>query len=158
MVLRKLILTIARSIVALELRAGLTDDRQRAEFNRVARYLIVGGWNTVFGIGVYALLYWLLAPAWNYLVIAIPANILAITNAYLGYKLAVFRTRGNWWREYWRCYVVYGGGALLGMVLLWMLVSGLGFHPVPAQIATTALTIIGSYLGHKYFSFRKHNG
>lgn len=153
--MKKLILTIINNLIEAERFAGLNDRyrKNREEIHRMVRYLAVGGWNTLFGLGVYSLLYALFKNSVNYLALTIPTNILAITNAYLCYKLLVFRTKGNWWREYWRCYVVYGGGALLGMAMLFLLVSGCGFHPVAAQVLTVAMTIAGSYVGHKYFSF-----
>ena len=119
------------------------------------RYLAVSGWNTVFGLGVYALLYWCFGKEVNYLVLAIPANILAITNAYIGYKLVVFRTRGNILREYFKCYLTYGGGALLGMVLLAFLVRYCGFNPVAANSAGTVAVAAASYFGHRHFTFRR---
>lgn len=67
----------------------------RPEFFRVIRYLLAGGWNTLFGIGVYALLFRLFGEAVNYLVLLIPANIIAVTGAFLTYKYIVFRTRGG---------------------------------------------------------------
>ena len=123
------------------------------EIHRVARYLIVGGWNTLFGVGVYTVLYELLHSRVNYLVLMIPANILAVTNAYIGYKLFVFKTKGNYIREYLRCYVVYGGGIALSFALMYLLVSVLGLHPILAQFPCVLVSILGSYVGHKHFSF-----
>lgn len=132
--------------------------RNRAEFYQVARYLLVGGWNTVFGVGVYALLFALLGDHVHYLILLIPANILAITGAFLCYKYLVFRTRGDGWREYFRCYVVYGAAMLLGAGGLWLLVDFGGLNPVFANLLVTALTVVCSYLGHRFFSFRKRGG
>lgn len=134
----------------------LTDKyrKHNAEIHRVARYLIIGGWNTLFGIGIYTILYELLHTRANYLVLMIPANILAITNAYFGYKLFVFKTRGNYLREYLRCYVVYGGGIALSFVLMYLLVSILKLHPILAQFPCVLISIIFSYFGHKRFSFK----
>lgn len=127
----------------------------RDEFRRVFRYLLVGGWNTLFGMGVYALLFFCFGKHVNYLVLAIPANILAITNAYICYKLIVFKTRGNILREYLKCYLVYGFSALLGMGLLFLAVELGGLHPVVANVAITGLTVAVSYVGHRFFSFRQ---
>ncbi len=130
---------------------------RKDDVHQFIRYGLIGGWNTVFGLGVYTLLFELLGKHVNYLALTIPANILAITNAFLCYKLIVFKTKGNWWREYWRCYTVYGSGALLGMGLLFILVTGCGIYPVAAQFITVPLIMIISYLGHKFFSFRSNN-
>ena len=116
----------------------------RPEFFRVIRYLLAGGWNTVFGVGLY--LFW-----------AVLVNILAITNAFLCYKFFVFRTKGNFLREYLKCYLVYGAGALLGLAGLFLLVSIAGMNPVRANILITGITVILSYFGHKYFSFRRRS-
>ena len=117
------------------------------------RYLFVGGWNTLFGVGLYALVYAWLGARVNYLVLLIPCNILAITNAYFCYKLFVFRTRGNWLREYLRFYVVYGGAALIGVGLVALCVQLLHMHPVWANIVTTAVTVVCSFFGHQRISF-----
>jgi len=116
-------------------------------------YLLVGGWNTVFGMGVYAALYYGLGTRVHYLVLLIPSNILAITNAYVCYKLFVFKTRGHVLREYFRCYVVYGGMMVLGAALLFALVKGLKLSPVVANCVCIAATTVVSYLAHRTYSF-----
>ncbi|MEI8246723.1 MAG: GtrA family protein [Lentisphaerota bacterium] len=126
-----------------------------AEIGRIVRFLITGGWNTVFGILAYTVLYEWLKDSVNYLVLLIPANILAITNAYICHKLFVFKTRGNILREYFRFYVVYGGTALLGFVLMFILVDGFGFNPVAAQFLCVPIAIGLSYFSHRNYSFRK---
>jgi putative flippase GtrA len=129
--------------------------QHHAEIGRITRFLLTGGWNTVFGVGIYALLYACLHKYVHYLVLLIPANILAITNAYVGYKLFVFRTRGNIWREYLRCYVVYGGAMLLGALIMFILVDGFGWNPVVSQVVCVAVTTVCSYFSHRNYSFGK---
>ena len=122
------------------------------EFRRVALYLVVGGWNTIFGIAVYTI-FVLLFGERHYLLLGIPANVLAITNAFLCYKYIVFRSKGSFWLEYLKCYIVYGGMALVGMAELYLLVDCCKFPPIYANIAATFVNIAISYFGHKYFSF-----
>ncbi|MEO5367176.1 MAG: GtrA family protein [Magnetococcus sp. WYHC-3] len=119
------------------------------------RYLLVGGWNTAFGVGLYALAYHMLHDRVHYLVLLIPCNIMAITNAYVCYKLVVFRTRGGWLREYLRFYIVYGGAMLLGIGLVALQVQLLHLHPVWANILTTVVTVVCSFFGHKRISFAR---
>ncbi len=80
---------------------------------QVARYLVIGAWNTLFGYGTFALLNFLFARLLEgeYLAAmaaSVLANVIAISVAFLGYKLWVFRTKGNFLREYLRCFLVYG--------------------------------------------------
>ena len=46
------------------------------------------------------------------------ASVINITVSFLGYKWFVFKTKGNYLREWWRCLLVYSGGIALGLVLL----------------------------------------
>ena len=119
----------------------------------VLAYLATGGWNTLFGLGLYALVYRLWGGKVHYMLLTIPVNIAAITNAFLCYKLFVFRTKGNWIKEYFKCYLVYGTGTLAGMGLLWLFVSLFKMNPVIANFLSTAVVVTASYFGHKYFSF-----
>jgi putative flippase GtrA len=125
-----------------------------AELKRIGRFLITGVWNTVFGLLVYTLLYTWLHDKVNYLVLMIPANILAITNAYICHKLFVFKTKGHIIREYFRFYVVYGVSILMNFAIMFIMVDGLGVHPLISQFVGVGITTVCSYTGHRHFSFR----
>lgn len=117
------------------------------------RYIITGVWNTVFGILVYALLIKLLGEN-HYILLAVVSNIISITNAYICYKLFVFKTKGNILKEYLKCYVVYGLSMLLGLLLLYVLVDIAGLNPVIANVISVLLLTIVSFIGHRYYSFK----
>ena len=117
------------------------------------RYIITGIWNTVFGILVYALLIKLLGEN-HYILLAVVSNIISITNAYICYKLFVFKTKGNILKEYLKCYVVYGLSMLLGLLLLYVFVDIAGLNPVIANIISVLLLTIVSFVGHRYYSFK----
>lgn len=127
------------------------------------RYLLVGFWNTLFGYGDYAALTYVLTPVipHSYIAASIIAAPLNMTVAYLGYKWFVFRTRGNYLREWSRCMVVYGSAMILGVVLLPLVVylvrvtTGLDRSaPYIAGALLVGFTVVYSFLGHKNFSFR----
>ena len=131
--------------------------------HQFVRYILVGGFNTVFGYGIFALLNWLTRGlgTYNYLYAAFLGNLIAITVAFLGYKWIVFRTRGNYLVEYIRCFGVYGSSALIGLAGLSILVPILRrnlHHPEQAPYLAAALltvvTMVFSFLGHKNISFR----
>ncbi|MGD9971110.1 MAG: GtrA family protein [Sulfuricurvum sp.] len=125
-----------------------------ARHEQKVRYLLIGGWNTLFGYGVFAGLYFWLKDSTHYIAILSLSYILSITNAYIGYKLFVFKTRGNILREYFRFYMVYGASFLFNLVSLPVLIETLNFNMYIAQALITLLTIIGSYVLHKKFSFK----
>lgn len=119
------------------------------------RYLLAGGWNTVFGYATSVGLYALLADKLHIAVIAAIANIFAITMSFLTYKLFVFKTSGNWLLEYCRSYIVYGGMAIFGIVLIWIFVDIWKWQIWYAQALVILITVGASYLGHKFFTFKK---
>ena len=118
-------------------------------------YLLIGGWNTVFGFSAFTALYYLFHRQIHYLFIFIISNILGITNAYIGFKIFVFKTRGNYLREYLRFYLVYGGTLALNLVLLPVCVEVLHIMPVVALGGLLFISTVLGYLGHKYFSFSR---
>ncbi len=120
-----------------------------------AVYLLVGGWNTVFGMIVYAVFYHWLGTRVHYLVLVIPSNVLAITNSYICYKVFVFKTKGNILHEYFRCYLVYGGMMLLSAALLYVFVEGAGLSPVVANCLCVCVSIVVSFFAHRHFSFKR---
>lgn len=119
------------------------------------RYLLVGGVNTVvgylIGVGTYELLF----EHSNIWVVGFAANIMAITFSFVMYKLLVFKTTGNWLREYISCYVVYGAMAMVGVVLLWLFAEKLDLSIWIAQGLVIGCTVSLSYIGHKKFTFKK---
>ena len=137
---------------------------QRAQLWQAIRYLLVGSFNTVFGYSLFV--------GFNYLfrgfgvygseLASLLSNIIAITVAFLGYKWFVFRTRGYYLREWLRCLSVYGGSMLFTLAALppltLLLRHRLGHAQLASNIAAAMLavvTVVASYFGHKYFSFRR---
>ena len=118
------------------------------------RYLIVGGWNFIFGYGIFALLYWAFNGRWADWLIATVATILGITMSYLTHRFITYRSRGCWWREYMRFYVVYGGQSLLNIFLIWLLVTQLQCNAYAVQLIISLALVIVSYWAHKLYSFR----
>jgi putative flippase GtrA len=90
-----------------------------------ARYVCVGVFNTLFGYINFALILALLNTAvpirFLYLtvvlasILSVPLN---ISVAYLSYKFFVFRTKGNYLGEWFKCFAVYGTGMIPGLVVV----------------------------------------
>lgn len=117
-------------------------------------YLVVGGWNTVFGYGVWALMQYLLGDYLHYLVIVVLSWPIAVLNAYLGYRFIVFRSRGPVLRELPRFSLIYLATLLVNLALLPVALSVLPFNIYVIQALFTAAVVVCSFLGHKYYSFR----
>ena len=89
------------------------------------RYIGVGLFNTVFGYCTFAITLFLLGhivPQRFLYLTVIAASLIStplnITVAYFGYKFLVFKTRGNYLMEWFKCFGVYGLGMLPGLFAL----------------------------------------
>jgi putative flippase GtrA len=135
--------------------ARLSKFATRLKEDQRARYLAAGAVNTLFGYLSSNALYYSLTPQLHILAIGAVSSVVNITFSFLTYKLYVFRTKGNWLREYLRCYVVYGVGTVIAVLAMWLLVDFLSVPFWLAQALVMAVIIIFSYFGHSRFSFAK---
>lgn len=118
-------------------------------------YLIAGGWNTLFGYLNFVILYYFFEQYVHYTILVVISYILSITNAYICYKLFVFRTKGNWLKEYLRFYMVYGVAFAVNMALLVVMVERWKLGILLSQVVINTVIVMISYVGHKKVSFRQ---
>jgi putative flippase GtrA len=127
------------------------------------RYLLVGIWNTLFAYGTFAALVALIDPhiPHGYILASIASSTVNITVAFLGYKWFVFKTKGNYLREWMKCVAVYGSSILLNLILLPIIVESIRHStqydrqaPYIAGALLSCFGVIYSFIGHKKFSFR----
>jgi putative flippase GtrA len=128
------------------------------------RYLLVGIWNTGFGYGLFVLFTYLLSKRWpeyGYIPASLLSSVFSITVAFFGYKLYVFKTKGNYLQEWMRCVAVYGSSIAVGLAILPCLVYLIRHAtaldtkaPYIAAALMTGFSTIYNFLGHKKFSFR----
>jgi len=126
------------------------------------RYLVVGLVNTAFGYGTYAGLTALFTPhiPFAYMLASVISSFTNITFSFLTYKWLIFKTKGNYLREWSRCIVVYGSTMATGTAILPVAVFALrrltpanASAPYIAGALLSGITVIGSFVGHKRFSF-----
>lgn len=117
------------------------------------RYLVAGGGNTALGFAIPLILYHFFAAHLPAAAISAIAAGIAITVAFLLYKIFVFKTKGYWLTEYIRCYLVYGGVYTLGVGAIWLLVDLFEFNYYVMQSMINVCIIVISYFIHKNFTF-----
>ncbi len=118
-------------------------------------YLLIGGWNTVFGYGVFIALYYGTAHFnIHYVVVLVLSQVINVTSAYFLYKRFVFKTKGNLIREYCRFCTFYWLSFAANLILLPASVELLGLNPVISQGLLIVVTAVTSYLWHARYTFR----
>lgn len=120
-----------------------------------ARYLLVGGYNTAVGYAVFALLLFLFDRWLHYTVLLVVAWAISTVNAFVAYRMIVFRVRGHFFRDLARFCSVYVVALGINVVTLPIVVSLTGLPVLVAQGVVVLGTTAGTYTAHKYFSFRR---
>lgn len=118
------------------------------------RFLLVGGFNTLFAYGIFAFLAGLvhLPYLWALTIqYFITVNVSIFTMRYY-----VFRSKGNIIKEYAKAWSVYIGMFAFNSVLLAFLVEICHIGELKAQALYLTVSTILTYVLHKYFSFRKN--
>lgn len=121
---------------------------------RPLRFVIAGALNTALGLALYPALLWLFSPLRTHYLIALGiAQAVCLTFAFFTYKLGVFRTQGNVIAEFFRFSSFYLVNYAVNWVALPVLVEVVGIDPLYAQLAFTAVIVIGSYFWHTHITF-----
>lgn len=117
------------------------------------RFLLVGGYNTVFSYILFAGLLWGLNGQYEQIALALSFAISSI-NSFWTQKIYVFASRAPAWPEFIKCLETWGISYILNAGLLWGFTDGLHMNAYVAQgIALTVLTIF-SWIMLKYFAFK----
>lgn len=127
---------------------------RKAWLNEKIRYLLIGGYNTLFGYGVFAVLWILWGQSLHYIVILSLSHVIAVTNAFFGYRILVFRKKGGAWGDFVRFNMVYLGAFVFNVLALPILIEAANLHPLVAQALLVIVTVVASYLLHRRFSFK----
>lgn len=127
------------------------------------KFVLVGGWNTIFGYGVFCLLDTVFSYLFStryiaYMSAMVLGQIIAIVNAYIFHKYITFKStvKGKGIIiEFFRFSMTYGVTFCLSLILLPSFVEIFHITPkISAAIIILICTII-SYLGHSRFSFKR---
>jgi len=126
------------------------------------RFLIVGGFNTVMGFVVFVAIdmtlgRWVTAEVSRVvssIVTLVVAHLIAAVVAFILYRRFVFRVSGNVVIDFLRFESVYLVPLTVNLVVLPSVVA-LGVSAILAQGVILVVMTVVSYVGHRYFSFRR---
>ncbi len=141
------VVTTRELTVRSVLRALLVDQR--------FRFLVVGGFNVVQGVGWFALLHLVFGDRAPYLVLLALAYVPAIMIGFTLYRVFVFKVHGHLVKDFVRFTMVQGAAFALNSATLSFFHEVLHLHLVLGQVLSVAVIVVFSYVGHFYFSFRR---
>ena len=118
------------------------------------RYLLVGGYNTVFAYGLFVILEIALRNYINYIFVLIIAHFLSVFNSFITFRIFVFRSVSHFWREFAKVNLVYLFYLTLNIVTLYFLNTIIGVNLFAAQVICIVILTLLFYYVHEHFSFK----
>jgi putative flippase GtrA len=122
---------------------------------RESAYLVVGGVNTLVGLGSFVVFERWLGDTIGYLGALVLAYAVGITVGFMLHRRYVFKVKGSVLLDLVRFVSVQLSALALNAVLLPLLVELAHVPVLPAQVLAQAMVVVASYFGHLYFSFRR---
>ncbi|MEO8263344.1 MAG: GtrA family protein [Pseudolysinimonas sp.] len=119
------------------------------------RFVLVGGVNTVVGYGLFSLTQFLIGGVISYFGSLLIAHLIASVLAFVLYRRWVFRVEGTVVVDFLRFQVVYLIPLAANLLALPLLVAVAGWNVYLAQAVIVVMSTIVSFVGHKFFSFRR---
>lgn len=120
------------------------------------RFLFIGGFNAGVSYTIYAI-YCLIFGDSSYQIALSVSWILSSIISFSSQKFFVFRSKGNWVKEYLKCCGTWFFGYFINAGLLEALVKFAHQNIYVAQIIATGLTAIFTYIMFKKFAFKKRD-
>ena len=134
-------------------------------FPQKLRFLLVGGFNTLFAyfvLNVLNILFGLIFQ--NILSNIVIVNIalvvqyiLTINVSFITMRYYVFQSHGRWQKEWLKAWSVYIFLYFINAPILTLMIAVLGWSAWLAQGVYLVFSTIITFLLHKYYSFRKRN-
>ena len=115
------------------------------------RFLFVGGLNTIFGYGIYALLVYFDT---NIYLANVISTVLGVFHSYLWNRYYTFKSKDKALGEIFRFITVYLISFAISNVILYVFVTKMGINKYLGGLFNLICTTLISWFGHKYFSFK----
>ena len=117
---------------------------------RPLRFLLVGGFNTVFSFCVFTAL---IFCGLKYDLTLLISYFIGINCSIFTMKYFVYQSKKSFFQCYAKGWITYLSTFVLNYVFLYILIELLGVFPVTAQAIYTVISTIYIYFMHKYFTF-----
>ena len=119
------------------------------------RFILVGGYNTVFSFALFCGLEYYLGDDLYHMWILLITHVISICNSFLSLRIFVFASKNNLLHEYIKVNVVYAFYFIGNACLLFIFNDLLHWNIFFAQLLCIIILTIGSYFSHKHFSFKQ---
>ena len=119
------------------------------------RFLNVGFVNLFFMYGSGIFLDFILKNILPTFLIALLVSIFHVTFSFVMRKLFIYKTKGDWIKEYLRCYAFYSVSIVVSVLVLWILIDAFSFAFWSAQALSILVSTLFYSLTSRYCAFMR---
>lgn len=121
--------------------------------NQKARYLITGGYNTVFGYLLFILIFYYFSSTVSHYFLLGICHLLGTIHNFFSYSTFVFKPKTNAFKNYFKFNLVYLVIFLLNLVMFTLLTKVMNWNLYFSQALIVALIAVVGYILNKNYSF-----
>ena len=121
--------------------------------NQKARYLITGGYNTVFGYLLFILIFYYFSSTVSHYFLLGICHLLGTIHNFFSYSTFVFKPKTNAFKNYFKFNLVYLFIFLLNLVMFTLLTKVMNWNLYFSQALIVALIAVLGYILNKNYAF-----
>ena len=121
--------------------------------NQKVRYIITGGYNTVFGYLIFVLVFYYFSSTVNHYFLLGICHLIGTIHNFFSYSAFVFKTKLTALRNYMKFNLVYLLIFLLNVIMFTVLTKVMNWNLYFSQALIVALIAVVGYILNKHFSF-----
>ena len=119
------------------------------------RYILVGSWNMIFGITVFAVTYLVIGSDKSYILVAAIAHPIGVAQSHFTQRKIVWKSDGRYIPELFKFGAVQTQGFVSTLLLMVFFIEILEFSVILSQVIGTIIVTIVTFILMKYWTFAK---
>lgn len=119
------------------------------------RYILVGSWNMIFGITVFAVTYLVIGSDKSYILVAAIAHPIGVTQSHFTQRKIVWKSENKYVPELLKFGIVQTQGFVSTLLLMMFFIEILELSVILSQVIGTIVVTIVTFILMKYWTFAK---
>ena len=120
------------------------------------RYILVGSWNMIFGITVFAVTYLVIGSDKSYILVAAIAHPIGVTQSHFTQRKIVWNSENEYVPELLKFGIVQTQGFVSTLLLMMFFIEILELSVIVSQVIGTIIVTIVTFILMKYWTFAKN--
>ena len=124
---------------------------------RGIRYLLIGGWNTIFGFAVITILKFTAMPPLNTVAAVTIASALSVIQSYVMQRKFVWRSKNEFHKEFFKFVLISISQYVTSVMLMTYLVDFRKFPLLPTQFIVSLSLVAITFVLMRSWTFASHH-